>query len=139
MTIDRDTTEMIMDEVRDAAKTIFAKHGLEFSKIRGKYGDLLSITLEGVKIERGASGVNLLSSEAQYYTRFGFSALSGQKLTAPLGTKFINGGKAYIFAGIAAKRRKYPIYCLNADTSTPVLFTEALIATINNAAEKAPA
>jgi hypothetical protein len=137
MTIDKTTAEAIMGDLREVVNEIFGKYGLAAPKMRGKYGPVLQISLESTKFERGEGGVNVQSQEAQYYTTYGFESSDGLKLDAPLGTKFSVSGKEYIFAGIAAKRRKYPIYCLHADTLAPTLFTEHVIAKINFASTKA--
>jgi hypothetical protein len=137
MTIDKVTAEAIMDDLRDVVAEVFGKYGLAAPKMRGKYGHSLQISFEATRFERGEGGINVQSQEAQYYKTFGFKTLSGTKLEAPLGTKFSSSGKEYIFAGIAAKRRKYPIYCLHADTLAPTLFTDHAVTLINSAAKKA--
>ena len=132
--IDKNTAIEIAEELKAAATEIYARYGLTTPTIKTTYGAVLRISLEGTKLERGEGGVNLQSQEAQYYTRFGFISLSGVKLTAPLGTRFSSSGKDYVFAGIAARRRKFPIHCLDAATLEPILFTEAAISKINAAA-----
>jgi len=135
--IDKHTAIEIADELRTAAAEIYARYGLATPKIKTTYGSVLRISVESTKLERGEGGVNLQSEEAQYYTRYGFNTLSGEKLTAPLGTRFSSSGKDYVFAGIAARRRKFPISCLDAVTLETILFTESAISKINSAAKKA--
>lgn len=132
--IDKYTAIEIAEELKAAATEIYTRYGLTAPKIKTTYGSILRISLESTKLERGEGGVNLQSEEAQYYTRFGFNTLSGEKLTAPLGTRFSSSGKDYVFAGIAARRRKFPIYCLHATTLEPILFTESAVSKINAAA-----
>lgn len=135
--IDREEARDIAEDVKAEVTEIFKKYGLSAPKMRTTYGGSIRITLEATKVVIGEGGVNMESEEAQYYTLSGFAAVragSVEKLTAPLGTKFVSSGKEYIFAGIAARRRKYPIYCLDANTREAILFTDSAISKINAAA-----
>jgi hypothetical protein len=46
-------------------------------------------------------------------------------------------GEEFAFAGIAASRRKYPIYAKNIETGAYIFYTEMVIPTINAAAKAA--
>jgi hypothetical protein len=134
MTISKAQGHEIVDELRPALEAVFAKHGLTPPQIRWTYGAGFEIKAKGTVETLDASGINTSSIEAQYYTNFGYKAMTGWELCAPLGTRFTNNGNEYLFAGIAAKRRKYPIYCKNVATGEYTLFTESIIKKINDAA-----
>lgn len=137
--IDKKLANDVLSELSVALKTICDKHGLSTPKIKASYGDVLRFTIETTEDTVDSSGVNTSSREALYYTKYGFSYLNTArnayvKLAAPLGTRFTVRGTEYIFAGIAATRKKYPIYCIADETQKPTLFTEDVAARINEAA-----
>ena len=137
-TVERDKASEITAEIKAAIEDIFRKHGMAEPTCRTGYGDVYQLKIESSPVELGAGGVNLKSQEAQYYTKFGFGdVVSGKAvtLTAPLGTTFESRGETYVFGGIAAKRRKYPIVGINVDTGTTTLFTTVLIERLNAAAK----
>lgn len=138
-TIEKTIALEITKEIKEAVNEIFKKHGMAEPKAKTVYGDVYRLTLETAPLALDSSGViNLMSAEAQYYYRYGFSEYFGtselRKLTAPLGTQFRNRGETYAFGGIAAKRKKYPIVGINIDTKETMLFTTSMIPVINAAA-----
>jgi hypothetical protein len=78
--------------------------------------------------------VNLSSKEATYYSKFGYTAYAGDndftgvELTAPLGTRFHGD---YAFAGIDAKKRKFPIIAIDLKTGKMVGFPDSMVSHIN--------
>jgi hypothetical protein len=134
MTISKAQGQGIVDELRPMIEAVFASRGLTPPTIRWSYGAGFEIKANGTVETLNESGVNTSSMEAQYYTNFGHRSLSGVELTAPLGTRFMSNGAEYIFAGIASKRRKYPIYAKKVTTGEGSFFTEAVIGRINTAA-----
>jgi hypothetical protein len=88
-------------------------------KVSTKYGMgyELKITADLATIDE--SGINLSSREAQDYTALHFLYDLPEGL---LGKKFKVNGKEYIFAGIATKRSKYPIYVKNVETGAMSFF-----------------
>lgn len=144
MTISKAKAEAVINELSPMIKEVLARHGMDPS-FAWKYGDWFELKLKASAIETGPNGVNLGSPEAQYYTKFGFTTyesiaagLSGAlTLDAPLGTIFVHKGVSYAFAGIAAKRSKYPIVGRNMSDGTITFFTEKSIGTINKAAASA--
>lgn len=144
MTISKTKAEDISSELKPLIAEVLKRHGMD-AKFAWKYGAWFELKVTASAVEEGANGVNLGSPEAQYFTRFGFSALamtaSGAytdvKLEAPLGTLFVSRGTTYAFAGIASKRKKYPIYAINISDGTATFFTEHVVATINSAAASA--
>lgn len=140
MTVSKEKAAEIAAEIKD----VLRRHGME-PKISWKYGPWLEVKLTASVVAEGDNGVNLASPEAQYFTKYGHTSYnrdaSGkivtEKLDAPLGTVFVSRGTRYAFAGIASKRRKYPIYALNVEEGTPTFFTEQIIKVINAAAKAA--
>jgi hypothetical protein len=132
--------EVVSAEIQEAVEAILERHGISKGKIKYGYGAWFEWKITATAFEEGLNGVNMASREASYYTQFGWTAY-GQapnyeqtQLTAPLGTKFVSNGKEYVFAGVDAKKRKYPIFAVEADTQKPMYFTETVITKINRAA-----
>jgi hypothetical protein len=132
MTIDRETLRVIADELTPIIEAALKRHGLDAPKMQWKYGAMLELKMTAAELSEGPNGINLGSREAQYYTRFGFPGLD-----AKLGTVFSVKGEEFAFAGIAASRRKYPIYAKNIETGAYIFYTEMVVATINAAAKAA--
>lgn len=123
------TAQSIIDELGPIVQEILTRHGLEAPKLKWSYGAWFELKATAAVLELGPHGVNMESKEANYYNRFGFSGLD-----APIGTVFSVKGETYVFAGIAAKRPKYPVYALNISTKTYTFFQEGVMKTINAAA-----
>ena len=144
MTISKAQSEVLIAELKPAIDAILARHGMD-TKYAWKYGPWLELKLTATSVEEGPNGVNLGSPEAQYFTKFGYTTyksiaagLSGAvSLDAPLGTLFHSSGKTYAFAGIAAKRSKYPIVGRNVADGSIVFFTDVIITKLNGAAASA--
>lgn len=139
MTISKTKAEAVINELSPIIKEILERHGLD-PKFAWKYGDWFQLTLKASAVETGPNGVNLGSPEAQYFTRFGFTAYmlgTSTKLDAPLGTLFESRGVTYAFAGIAAKRSKYPIVGRNIVDGSITFFTDVIVSRINQAAASA--
>ena len=139
--IEKNKALEITNEIKAAIDSIFKAHGMAAPQCKTTYGDFYKITIQASPLEVGPGGINLKSEEAQYYSRFGYSVYRGAgdvvTLTAPLGTEFRSGkGESYIFAGIAAKRRKYPIVGVHATTGETILFSDHVIERINASAER---
>ena len=134
MTVSKAEGQKIVDELRPLLDKVFSEHGLATPQIRWTYGTGFELKVKATVETINESGINTSSMEAQYYIAFGHRSLSGVELTAPLGTRFMSNGDEYIFAGIASKRRKYPIYAKNVTTGEGSFFTEAVIGRINTAA-----
>ena len=129
MTIDKIKAQAIIDELKPVLKEIIERHGLETPQMNWKYGAWFELKLSAAALAEGPHGINLGSKEAQYYEQFGYTGL-----TAPLGTVFTSRGEDFVFAGIAAKRPKYPIYAKNLVEGTYHFFPVGAIALINKAA-----
>lgn len=134
MTVSKEVARDLVDELQPLLNEVFGRHGMAAPKVTWKYGAWFEVKAEGTLYERGDNGVNLNSPDAQYFTLFGFSDINGLKLSAPLGTKFKSRGVEYIFGGIAAKRRKYPIVGISTISGETTLFTEGMVGIINAAA-----
>jgi hypothetical protein len=132
MTVEKAKAQAIMDELGPIIKEAMERHGLATPQMQWKYGAWFELKLTSAILEEGPHGINLGSKEASYYSRFGFHGLD-----APLGTVFTSRGDAYAFAGIAAKRPKYPIYAKNLVQGTYHFFPEGIIPSINTAAKAA--
>lgn len=132
MTISKEKLQEIVAELKPFIEETLKRHGLDDPKMQWKYGSMLELKLSAATLEEGPGGINLGSQEAQYYSRFGFMGLH-----AELGTKFSTKDGDFVFAGIAASRRKFPIYAKNSLTGTYHFFTEMAIPVINAAAVKA--
>lgn len=140
MTISKKQAADIMDELKPLIEDALKRHGLDAPKLSWKYGAWFELKMTASELDEGVNGVNMSSPEAQYYSRFGFSAFINHvavKLEAPLGTKFYNQGNDYVFLGIAAKRSKYPIAARRVDDDQLVFFPEGIVTKINAAASTA--
>jgi hypothetical protein len=133
MTISKSQCELLIEELKPVINEIMARHNMD-AKFNWKYGALFELKMTATSMTKGPNGVNLDSVEAQYFTKFGFSDFAGRTLNAPLGTLFESRGETYAFAGIAAKRRKYPIVGLNIIDGTMTLFTDMLVSKLNEKA-----
>lgn len=148
MEITKQKALKVTEEIKSAVEKILAENGLAAPKVKTTYGDLYKLVIETSVEEKDASGVNLKSAEAIYFTKFGFTAytLGGNvALTAPLGTVFsttVKGSakpKKYIFAGIASSRPKFPILTLEVGedgkpNGKTMFFTESVVPKINASA-----
>ena len=144
MTISKAQSEVLISELKPAIEAILARHGMD-TKFAWKYGAWFELKLTATSVEEGPNGVNLGSPEAQYFTKFGYTTyepiaavMSGAvSLDAPLGTLFVSSGKTSAFAGIAAKRSKYPIVGRNVADGSITFFTDAIVRKLNGAAAAA--
>jgi hypothetical protein len=150
MEVTKEQALKITNEIRSAVEKILAENGLAAPKIKTSYGDIYKLVVETSVEEKDASGVNIKSPEAIYYTRFGYTVYhvggATVSLTAPLGTAFstaVKGSSApknYIFAGIAASRQKFPIVALEVGkdgkpNGKTMFFTESVVPKINASAK----
>lgn len=136
--VSREVCDKVAAELREHAIKLFAKYGLEVTSSKAQYGDKFTFKIDAVSTDIDENGINLNSVEAQYYTRFGFSyysELSGKTevLNVPLGTKFQNKGTEYIFAGIASRKRKFPIVARRVSDGAMFGFAEGMVAVLNKA------
>ena len=148
MTISKTQAQGLIDELRPMIEDALKRHGMD-AKFAWKYGAWFELKVSASPVTVGDNGVNTSSPEARYYTNFGFTAtvreigggcvaVKAVKLTAPLGTIFVSRGVEYAFAGIAAKRRKYPICAVRVGgDGTETYFTEDAVKVINAAADAA--
>ena len=127
--VSKATAQAIIEELGPIVKEVLTRHGLEAPKLKWSYGAWFELKATAAVLELGPHGVNMESKEASYYNSFGFSGLD-----APIGTVFSAKGETYVFAGIAAKRPKYPIYALNISTNTYTFFQGGAVKIINAAA-----
>lgn len=132
MTISKAKLQEISAELTPFIEEVLKRHGLSDPKMQWKYGTHLELKMSASLLDEGPQGINLASEQAQYYARFGYHGL-----TADLGTVFEHKGMRYAFAGIAARRPKYPLYAKNLSTGDYHFFPEQAIALINSAAAKA--
>lgn len=145
MTISKETGQAVAAEINEAVRAILAKHGLEAGKTVTGHGEWFEYKVTAVAVTLGDNGVNLSSKEATYYSKFGYTAYAGDddftgvELTAPLGTRF-NAGRPlqdYAFAGIDAKKRKFPIMAIDLQTGKMVGFPDSVVSRINLAHSQA--
>lgn len=128
-TVDKIKAQAIIDELKPLIMDTLKRHGLDTPQMTWKYGAWFELKMNAALLQEGPYGINLGSKEAQYFTQFGFTGI-----TAPLGTVFTSRGEDYVFAGIAAKRPKYPIYAKNLAQGTYHFFPEGAARLINEAA-----
>jgi hypothetical protein len=130
--VEKAKAQAIMDELGPIIREVVERHGLAAPQMQWKYGAWFELKLNAALLEEGPHGINLGSKEASWFTKFGFHGLN-----APLGTVFMSKHDSYVFAGIASKRPKYPVYAKNLLQGTYHFFPEGIIPSINAAAEKA--
>jgi hypothetical protein len=130
--VEKAKAQTIIDELGPIIREVVERHGLATPQMQWKYGAHFELKLSAALLEEGPHGINLGSIEATYFKKFGFYGLN-----APLGTVFMSKHDSYVFAGIASKRPKYPIYAKNLLQGTYHFFPEGIIPSINAAAEKA--
>lgn len=128
MAVSKAQATLISDEIKMAVEAILSKHGMEATRIRTTYGDSYGFKVEGNPLVKGENGVNLESSEAKAYERFGSSYGLSEGL---LGKKFVSKDRDFAFAGIAPGRSKYPIMALNLDDDKVYFFTKDIVSKIN--------
>lgn len=138
--VSRQQATAIADELMQAIKDVMAKHNMEVKPPKIQFGDCFTMKIEATPVQEGLNGVNLNSMEATYYQRFGFNGFNektGQMipLTAELGTTFMNCNDEFIFSGVNAKRRKYPICAIRKRDGVHLGFAEGVIPTINSASK----
>ena len=139
--VSKETAAQVAQEMKTAMEEILKRHNLDTQQVKWGHGDWFEWKITATAIELGPNGVNLATPEAQYYTKFGFSAYQEgpiqfckTELTAPLGTEIQVQGQTLYFAGIAPKRRKFPIAVINA-SGEMMFLTEASVATLNKNAQ----
>lgn len=126
-------------ELRAFAEKLFAKHGLQMTSTKSTYGDSFKFTVQADGIELSDDGINLASTEAQFYEKCGLSEFNNttgkwEVLNAPLGTKFTLKGEQYIFAGVSPRKKKFPILAVSVKDNREYGFSSALIAELNRQA-----
>ncbi len=123
-------------EIDAAIADIFAKHNLKVTKRASKYGDNYEFKVVAEALMISEDGINLASPDVVYYNRFGYTAWLGAnledrvQLTAPIGTKFVSGGKTYAFAGVRS-RGKNKILAVEQESKKTFIFADAMIKFIN--------
>jgi len=138
--VSKETATQVAQEMKTAMEEILKRHNLDTQQVKWGHGDWFEWKITATAIELGPNGVNLATPEAQYYTKFGFSAygqapnFTQTELTAPLGTEIQVQGQTLYFAGIAPKKRKFPIAVINA-SGEMMFLTEASVATLNKNAQ----
>lgn len=139
--VSKETAAQVAQEMKTAMEEILKRHNLDTQQVKWGHGDWFEFKITATAIELGPNGVNLATPEAQYYTKFGFSACQTgpiqsavTELTAPLGTEIQVQGQTLYFAGIAPKRRKFPIAVINA-SGEMMFLSEASVATLNKNAQ----
>lgn len=104
--ISRDLTKVVQSEIGEAAKAIFAKHGLEFKGARATYGDELSVKVIGHLIQLDDSGVNRADPQVLDYERY---AQAYGLPTDGIGKTFHSSGHQYTIAGLNPKATRMPV------------------------------
>lgn len=132
MTVDKVKLQAVVDDLKPYIEATLQQHGFAKPDFSWTYGASLGLKLSADLLKEGPEGINLGSKEAQHYLKFGFP-----QLNADLGTVFHVRGETYVFAGIAASRRKFPIYVKNYETGAYSFFTEQAASVINAAAQAA--
>lgn len=127
--VSKATAKAIFDELVPIIEETLSRHGLAMPKIKTKYGVEFEMKISSSSLEEGVHGINLGSREVAYYKAFGHPGLN-----APIGTVFTHKGEEYAFAGIAASRRKFPIYAKNLHSGLFHFFPDGIIPAINAAA-----
>lgn len=125
-----------MTELEPLIEAALKRHGLDTPKLTWKYGAWFELKVSSSVVEEGLNGVNVGSPEAQYYTRFGHSTMSGVKLVAPLGTIFPMKGDNYQFIGIASKRSKYPIMTKRMSDGQITFWPDGVVTKLNDIASR---
>lgn len=139
--VSKEQGQKLAQEIKQAVEEILKREGLSLETTNLGYGEWFEFKVKAVSVELGLNGVNLASPEAIYYTKFGFTSYlpgaigdSERKLIAPLGTQIQVNGQTLTFAGIASKKRKFPIAMRN-EAGEMVGLTEHAVALLNNASQ----
>lgn len=131
--VSRELTRKVSADIQAAILPILEKHGLKLSKFSSKYGDMYGLSISASPTVLDKNGVNLASTEAIYYERFGHNVFKDGEiitLTAKLGTKFTTGGKSYIFCGVRS-RGKNKIVVKGDKDGKGYVFADSIIPTLN--------
>jgi len=122
MTIKPQQIKDMRIDMLEALKPVAEKYGLALDKTNAKYSETtVTFSLGFTEVELDANGVNLLSEWAIAYNSFHKS----YDLPAGILSKtFTNGGKTFVFAGVAISRSKYPFVGLNKKTKEVIFFTD---------------
>lgn len=133
--VSRELADKVSGEIRAAALTVLAKHGLKATKMNTKYGDSFGLNITAVATKLDENGVNLTSAEAILYERYGhYGLVNGAtvKLTAKLGAKFDSRGRKFMFAGVRS-RGKSRILAKCEQDGKDYVFADTIIPTLNKA------
>jgi hypothetical protein len=103
-TVSREVAISITDELEAAAVRIFAKHGLEARPTSTKFGVDYGFSIKGVRVVLNETGINVMSPEAQMFTKF---AEEVGLEPSDLGKQFKKGNTVYAVAGL--KNSKNPL------------------------------
>lgn len=135
--VSRELTKKVSAEIQAAILPILEKNGLKITKFNSKYGDLYGLTISAVTLNLSEDGINLNSTEAVGYSRYGhYGFVNGEtlQLTAKLGTKFEVRGRKFVFAGIRSRgKNKIVAKCEN--DGKDYVFADTTIPTINGASK----
>lgn len=122
--------QAVVNDLQATIETVFAKHGLDRPKVRTTYGETLRIAITASQLQLDDAGINTASPEAMAYDRYHRSYGLNAGL---LGAEVKVHGDSYIFLGIAAKRRKYPIMLRSVTTGKTMLYSTDLVPRLNAA------
>lgn len=103
--ITREQARAITAELTAAITDVFAHHGLTAPTLKTTFGLEYKVTASGSPIVLNDRGANTATPEATAYAVYGRGYGLSDGL---LGVTVSIGGKQATFAGIAAKRAKYP-------------------------------
>jgi hypothetical protein len=137
MDVSKELAVQVAAEIKKAVEVILASHGMAQPKVKTTYGDYFKFTIESSIENKDASGVNMSSVEAIYYSRFGYTAydddFKATELVAPLGTKFTLASVEYAFAGINSRKPKFSISAIRLSDGKTIGLTDAAVPFINSA------
>lgn len=131
MLVNKEQAIAINSEIEKAVLEILKKHNLQVGKIRTKYGDEYSFSINAVPLKLNESGVNVNSLEAQNWAVVG-SSYGFENPEAVLGVIFTANKKEYKFTGVNTRKEKFPVTAIEVSSGKSYGFPAKVLSKLPN-------
>ena len=127
--VSKATGAKVTEEITAAVEAVLAAHGMEKGKVRWTYGDGYSFKVEASLLNVNENGVNVSSSEAQYFVYAATlpGMLTKDEAESLIGAKFRQGRDEYQLIGWNSRARKRPIVITRVSDGAKLVAPESVL------------
>lgn len=134
MDVSKDFSAKVAKEIESAVQVILEKNRLEAGKVRIKYGDVFSFSIEASRVTLNENGVNTSTPEAQMWKIVG-EGLGFDKAEDALGAHFEVNGNEYKFLGWNDRSKRFPVIAYKEASGEKVGFSARVLRRIEGYSE----